>query len=172
MPRDPEFIKTPAPALYFIIAIKLVKGVLLLLLAFGVYQLADNDLVKDYRAFLDLIHIDPERKFFTDLAAKIKNITPTNVMWVASGTAFYSLFSLTEGIGLIFRAWWAGNLAISESAFFIPIEVYELVHGFSWAVLVILVLNVFIVWYLFANRSRLFRHHHRQHHVSAEAESP
>jgi uncharacterized membrane protein (DUF2068 family) len=159
MSAEPEFVRKPAPTLYFIIAIKLVKGVLLLLLAVGVYTLADDDLVQDYRTFLGWIHVDPERQFFSDLTAKIRTITPANVLWVASGTAFYSLFSLVEGVGLAFRIFWAGYLAIGESAFFVPIEVYELLHRFSVAVVVILVLNVIIVWYLFANRHRLFRHH-------------
>jgi len=156
------FIKKRAPLLYVIIAIKFIKGTLLLLLALGVYNLADDDLVKDYRAFLQWIHVDPERQFFTDLAAKVRAITPTNVYWLATGTALYSLFSLVEGIGLTFRVSWAGWMAIGESAFFVPIEVYELMHGYSTTVLVILVLNVFIVWYLFQNRRWLFRHHH--HH--------
>ena len=151
--------KKPAPMLYVIIGIKVIKGVLLLLLAFGVYRLADNDLMRDYRLFLDWIHVDPERKFFTDLAAQIKTITPGNVYWVASGTAIYSLFSLVEGVGLIFRVTWAAYLAIGESAFFIPIEIYELMHRFLPAVLVVLILNILIVWYLFVNRDRLFRHH-------------
>jgi uncharacterized membrane protein (DUF2068 family) len=78
----------------------------------------------------------------------------------AAATLVYSLFSLVEGTGLMFRAGWAGWLAIGESAFFIPIEIYELVHNYSPAVLIILGLNVLIVWYLFQNRHRLFRHHH------------
>lgn len=160
MPQDPEFIRKPAPTLYCIIAVKLVKGVLLLLLAVGVYRMADNDLVHDYRMFLDWIHVDPERKFFSDVAAKIRTITPANVLWLASGTAFYSLFSLVEGVGLAFRVSWAGYMAICESAFFIPIEIYELLHRFSAPVVLILALNIVIVWYLFANRHRLFRHHH------------
>jgi uncharacterized membrane protein (DUF2068 family) len=71
----------------------------------------------------------------------------------------------------MFRVSWAGWMAIGESAFFIPIEIYELVHraiperprpGHTVTVLIILGLNVLIVWYLFQNRHRLFRHHH--HH--------
>jgi uncharacterized membrane protein (DUF2068 family) len=81
-------------------------------------------------------------------------------VWVAVGTLFYSMFSLVEGIGLMFRVGWAGWLAIGESAFFIPIEIHELTRRFSWPVFVILALNIFIVWYLFQNRERLFRHHH------------
>ena len=55
------------------------------------------------------------------------------------------------------RASWAGWLAIGESVFFIPIEVYELVKKPSLPVTVILAINIFIVWYLLQNRHRLFR---------------
>ncbi len=60
------------------------------------------------------------------------------------------------------RVSWAGWLAIGESAFFIPIELYELVRPgkFSWYLLGVMVINAFIVWYLFQNHHRLFRHHH------------
>jgi len=162
MVSDAPFIKRRAPTLYAIIAIKLLKGVLLLLLALGVYSLSDNNLPEQFRALLQFLHIDPERKFFSDLEDKIALITPAKVIVLAGGAFFYCLFSLVEGVGLIFRVSWAGWLAIGESAFFVPIEIYELVHRPSLAVLVILALNLFIVWYLFQNRHRLFRHHH--HH--------
>ena len=162
MASDAPFIKRRAPTLYAIIAIKLLKGVLLLLLALGVYSLSDNNLPEQFRALLQFLHIDPERKFFSDLEGKIALITPAKVIVLAGGAFFYCLFSLVEGVGLIFRVSWAGWLAIGESAFFVPIEIYELVHRPSLAVLLILALNLFIVWYLFQNRHRLFRHHH--HH--------
>ena len=165
MPAAPEtsaaFTKR-APTLYFIIAIKLLKGLLLLLLALGVYHLSDENLPEEFRRLLTFLHIDPERKFFSDVAVHLAKITPTNVYWVAVGTALYSLFSLVEGVGLTFRIPWAGYMAIGESAFFIPIEIYELAHKPSLTIFAILVLNVVIVWYLFVNRRRLFRHHHRR----------
>jgi uncharacterized membrane protein (DUF2068 family) len=151
--------KQKAPTLYVIIAIKLVKGIVLLLLAMGVYSLSDNNLPDEFRKLLEVLHIDPEKKFFSDLFVKIEKITPANLVWLASGTFLYSLFSLVEGVGLTFRVSWAGWLAIGESAFFVPIEIFELMHGFSWKIFVILLLNIFIVWYLYRNRARLFRHH-------------
>jgi uncharacterized membrane protein (DUF2068 family) len=85
------------------------------------------------------------------------------------------LFSLVEGVGLMFRVPWAGWLAIGESAFFIPIEIFELVRHHQSEMLnpskpelfnhpqtglsIVLAINVFIVWYLYTNRKRLFRHH-------------
>ncbi len=154
--------KKRAPTLYVIILIKLGKGLLLLLLGLGVYRLSDNNLPDEFRQTLLFFHLDPEKRFFTELANKISQITPANIIWFARGTVLYSLFSLVEGTGLIFRVSWAGWLAIGESIFFIPIEVYELMHKFSLSVLVILGINVMIVWYLVQNRHRLFRHH--RHH--------
>ena len=150
--------KKRAPTLYAIIAIKLGKGLLLLLLAAGVYSLHDNNLPQEFRDSLQFFHLDPEKAFFTELARKISEITPANVVWIARGTVLYSLFSLIEGTGLLFRISWAGWLAIGESAFFIPIEIYELMRRPSGSLMVILGLNILIVWYLFQNRARLFHH--------------
>lgn len=151
--------KKRAPTLYAIIAIKLAKGILLLLLGAGVYHLRDRDLPQEFRQGLEFFHLDPEKSFFTDLANKIADITPVNVKVIARGTVLYSLFSLVEGTGLLFRVPWAGWLTIGESSFFIPIEIYELMHKSNRSMLVILALNVLIVWYLFQNRQRLFKHH-------------
>ena len=156
-----QAVKKRAPTLYAIIAIKLGKGLLLLLLGAGVYSLHDNNLPDEFRQSLQFFHLDPEKAFFTELARKISTITPANVVWIARGTVLYSLFSLVEGTGLMFRISWAGWLAIGESAFFIPIEIYELMHRYSHAILIILGLNILIVWYLFQNRARLFHHHGR-----------
>ena len=161
---DPlPFVKQRAPTLYVIIAIKLGKGLLLLLAALGVYRLSDDNLPEAFRQVLLFLHLDPEKKFFTDLASKIGSISEAKMIWLAGGTVLYSLFSWVEGIGLIFRVSWAGWLAIGESAFFIPIEVYELIHRATPTIVLVLALNVLIVWYLFANRHRLFRHHPHHH---------
>ena len=160
MVDDPTFIKKRAPTLYVIIAIKLLKGALFVTLALVAYTLADNDLPAEYQRWLHFLRLNPEKRFWTDLAVQVGHLTEARVLWVALGTLMYSLFSLVEGIGMIFRVSWAGWPAIGESAFFIPIEVFELVHRPSRMVAGILALNIFIVWYLFQNRHRLFRHHH------------
>ena len=162
IPGDTPLSRNRAPTLYAIIAIKLLKGLVFVALAIVAYTLSDNDLPAEYRQLLHLLRLNPERRFFTDLAVQIGKITEANVLWVAAGTLVYSLFSLVEGIGLMFRVSWACWMAIGESAFFIPIEVYELVRKPSEMVLVILMINIVIVAYLSKNRHRLFRHH--QHH--------
>jgi uncharacterized membrane protein (DUF2068 family) len=165
--------KKRAPMLYFIVAIKWVKGVALLLLALGVLSLANKDLSDVFDQFLRWVHLDPERSFFQGIGDWLDTITPTNIRVVASGTFLCGWFLLVEGFGLAFRAKWAIWLAIGESAFFIPIEIFELVHHRpEWTgpmrpmfahpkigLAIVLALNVLIVWYLLKNRERLFRHH-------------
>jgi uncharacterized membrane protein (DUF2068 family) len=159
--------KKRAPTLYFIIAIKLIKGVALLLLAMGVFTLANKNLPDLFDQFLRWVHLDPENRFFSGIGEWLDQITPQNVRVVASGTFLCGLFLLVEGLGLAWRARWAIWVAIGESAFFIPIEIFELlprpkvVHHHFAGLLIVLVINVSIVWYLYKNRERLFRHHHQ-----------
>ena len=167
--------KKLAPTLYFIIAVKLIKGAALLSLALGVLSLANKDLPDLFNQFLEWVHLDPERSFFTAIADWLDTITPNNMRVVASGMSLCGLFLLVEGFGLAFRAKWAIWLTIGESAFFIPVEIFELLrrhrpeteeqphpqlfHHPKIGLLIVLGLNILVVWYLLANRKRLFRNH-------------
>src|SRR5207248_6354215 len=139
------------------------KGAFFITLAFIAYSLSDNDLPHEYRRLLHFLRVNPESKFFSDVAVQVGKLTENRVLHVAAGTLAYSLFSLVEGIGLIFRVSWSCWMAIVESAFFVPIEFYELVHRpkFSWSIFVLTLVNILIVWYLAKNRHRLFHHHHQ-----------
>ena len=160
--NETELIKKKAPTLYLIIVFKLLKGSVFLSMAIIVYCLSDNDLPKELQHLMELLKIHPGNRFWERIAIKVGQITEVRMLWAAAGTLVYSLFSLVEGTGMIFRVSWAGWLAIGESAFFIPIEMYELTKSFSPYLFGVMLINVFIVWYLFQNRNRLFRHHHHQ----------
>jgi len=149
-----------APTLYFIIGFKLLKGAGALLLAMGFCSLTDNNLPEDFQRLLLSLHLDPEKKFFVELAARVGEITPANLAWAAMGAMIYSGFMLLQAVGLMFRVSWIVWLVIGESAFFVPIELFELVHRPSGLKLFILAANALIVWYLFVNRARLIKHHH------------
>src|SRR5665213_1792891 len=153
--------KKPAPTLYLIVGLKICKGVLLLLVALGVYSLAGRDLQNLFDRFLRWVHLDPEGRFFNAIGERLDTVTPANVKQAALVPLIYGLFLLVGGTGLALRAKWAIWLAIGESAFFIPIEIYELVrpsvpysetHHAMFAhpkisLAILLAANVFIVWY-------------------------
>ena len=145
-----------ATGLYSIIALKLGKSLLLFGITVGFYSLLDEDLRSTFERFLHWVRIDPEHQFFADLGLKLQSITPSSLGWIASGTLLYGVLLLVESLGMMFRVSWAAWLAIGETAFFIPIEIYHLLTNFSPVIFIILVINVAVVWYLVKNRNRLF----------------
>ncbi len=171
-------LKKRAVTLYAIIIFKLVKGLLCVALALVIYHEAKKDMSRDFQSFLQSpfvktvfgeLRIHPESKFFIGLAKSIGELTAAKVHRAAWGALVLSLFPLVEGIGLLFRAPWAGWLAIGESAFFLPIEFYEMLNQevanpakFPWSIFVVTIFNIIIVWYLYDNREVLFHHHHRR----------
>ena len=161
--------------MFLIVGYKLVKGSLLLLAAVSIYLLAHKNLPDLFDQVIRWMRFDPEGRLFKDIGDRLENVTPRNVHVVASWMFLYGLFLTVGGLGLAFRAHWAVWLAIGESAFFIPIEIYELIRRHTpdaearahamlahpkIEIAIVLAVNVFIVWYLFKNRQRLFRHHH------------
>jgi uncharacterized membrane protein (DUF2068 family) len=149
---------TRAPTLYGIITFKLLRGVVLLMLAMKAFTLVGEDLRPHFDAAVHGLRLDPETEFFDHLGDRIDAITPLNVRWAATGALLYAVLSLSEGVGLALRSRWAGLLVVAESAFFVPVETYTLVKNPSITIVMILVLNVLIVLYLHRNRERLFRH--------------
>jgi uncharacterized membrane protein (DUF2068 family) len=147
-----------APTLYGIIAFKLVRGALLLVLAMKVFALVGEDLRPHFDAAVHRLRLDPETEFFDRLGDRIDAITPVNVRWAATGTLLYGLLSLAEGGGLILRARWAGLLVLVESGFFVPVETYGIMKSPSPTIAAVLILNVAIFIYVYRNRVRLFRH--------------
>jgi uncharacterized membrane protein (DUF2068 family) len=170
----PAFAQKPlkrAPTLYAIIFFKVVKGLLFVFLGIVLYFQAEKDLPQEYKDLLEKpifqkLRIHPENKLVQHIAEQIAGLTDKTVKLTAIGTVVWALFPLVEGIGLLYRAGWAGWLAIGESAFFVPIEFYELAKKFSWYVFVFTIANILIVWYLYAYREQLFRHHEPRHRHS------
>src|SRR5436190_23334977 len=97
-----------APTLYAIIAIKLLKGVILLTIGLGLLRLVGEDLDARLDQFLRWVHLDPEKKFFAELGDRLQKISPAHIRGVGMGSLLYSLFSLVEGSGLVFRLRWVG----------------------------------------------------------------
>jgi uncharacterized membrane protein (DUF2068 family) len=147
-----------APTLYGIVTFKLVRGVILFMIALKAFTLVGQDLRPHFDAAVHRLRLDPETEFFDRLGDRIDAITPVNVGWAATGALLYGVLSLSEGIGLALRARWAGLLVIIESGFFIPLEVYGLIRNPAPTIAAVLILNVAILVYLHRNRNRLFRH--------------
>jgi uncharacterized membrane protein (DUF2068 family) len=157
---DTTFVRRRAPTLWAIIIVKLGKALLLLLLAVGFFNLIGKDVGDVFDHLLRVVKLDPSSQFFARIGDQLDKVTPANLKWLASGSLLYAVLLLVECAGLIRRSWWAVWFAIGETAFFIPVELFELVSHFTWVVFCLFVLNSAMVAYLVANRDRLFHHHH------------
>jgi len=151
--------KKKAPTLYLIIFYKLLKGLLFALVALKIYVWSDSDNLQDsFVHFLEKIQLNPDNRFWSRMAERIGDLTEVKLVWAAVGTLIYSSISFLMATGLWLRIKWIGWLTIGESAFFVPIEMFEWAKSPSKVVFGIMLGNMFVVWYLFKFRDRLFIH--------------
>lgn len=166
--EQPQPVLKRAPTLYAISLFKLVKGVLFLFFGVLLYLKASPHLSQDWADLLKTpfaehlfqnLRIHPENKLLQHIADQLADLNESRIKGWAAGVMIFAVFPLVEGAGLLFRVSWAGWLTIGESAFFVPIELYELAKQFRPYLLLVTLANILIVWYLYVNRERLFRHH-------------
>ncbi len=149
---------TPPPAsaehhrhhfgLALIAIFKLIKGVLLLAAAIGLFELIHSDLSATVEHWITVFRMDPENRHFHWLLQKVAGISPADIKMASAGSFFYSALLLTEGVGLWFERRWAEYLTVIATSSFIPVELYELSRSVNNTKLVVLLINLCIVWYL------------------------
>jgi uncharacterized membrane protein (DUF2068 family) len=163
MPRTAKpAVKTPktkskseGPAGLLVIGIfKLAKAILLVAVAFGAIHFLRRDLGQSVLHWVEILRIDPDNRYIHRLLAKVFAVTPKQLKELSAGTFFYAAILGTEGIGLLTRKRWAEYFTVISTGIFIPLEVYELVHHFTWIKVAVLLINVAIVWYLVAQLRR------------------
>lgn len=127
---------------------KICKGTLLLCLGFGLLALTPGDLAGFLEQVGHALHVDPENRYLNAVLAKVTGISPATLTNLSAGTLFYSMLTLTEGVGLWMGFRWAAYLTIVATGAFIPLEVNELYRRATVTKGLVLVVNVIIVGYL------------------------
>ena len=133
---------------------KLVKGVGLLILGFGLLKLRHRDIAQVTEHWIEVLRVDPENRFIHRTLLKIFNVTPKQLKELSVGTFVYAGIFLTEGTGLLARKHWAEYMTLISTGLFIPLEVYEIYRHFTLTKVAVTVVNVLIVWYLAARLKR------------------
>lgn len=127
---------------------KLVKSLSLLILGVGLLRLLHRDVASTVTHWVEMVRLDPENRHIHEALSRVFRVTPRQLRALSVGTFLYAGLFLTEGIGLLARRHWAEYLTVISTALFIPLEIYELAHRFTWVRLAVLLVNVAIVWYL------------------------
>ena len=140
--------KESAKTLMLIASFKLFKGILLLIVAIGALRLVHKDISAIVMHWVDLLRFDPDNRFIHKIIVRSFGIQAKQLREISAGTFFYSALLLTEGVGLLKRKFWAEWLTVVSTAIFLPVEIYEIFHHFTWVRVAVLTVNSAIVWYL------------------------
>ena len=130
---------------------KIAKGVLLLVLGFSLLFLNARtgwlDTISDWAADEILLKHSKAVHF---LLGKLQNILAGGAL---RATGFLALFCaavfFTEGIGVYLQKRWAEYFMVFATGALIPLEVRHIFHQPSIAAVAILLINCFIVWFLY-----------------------
>jgi uncharacterized membrane protein (DUF2068 family) len=140
--------------LFLIGVFKLVKGLALLIVGFGLLRLVHKDVALVAEHWIEVLRVDPDNRFVHRALLRIFNVTPKQLRELSAGTFLYAAIFLTEGTGLVTRRHWAEYMTLISTGLFIPLEAYEISRHFTMAKLAVTVVNFAIVWYLAARIRR------------------
>jgi uncharacterized membrane protein (DUF2068 family) len=144
-----------------IIALKAFYGILFFLVGIGVFAVINEDISDLAEQAADSLGIDPENRYLLLVLESLTGVSSKQIAAVGLGTMLYSGLLLTMAWGLYLRQAWAEWLTIIATGFFIPVEIYEVIHSPHFTYALVLAINVLIVWYLVRRRIRsssLHRH--------------
>jgi uncharacterized membrane protein (DUF2068 family) len=156
-----------------------IRGVLLVLLAYGIYKFqgARDSLQRVFDTYLPLLRpladragIDLQSTGPVKLIDKALHTPQGTLFWVTIGVLAYGALELLEAVGLWIMKRWGEYVAVVGTSVFIPLEIYELVETVTWLRVVAFVLNVFAVVYLLYTK-RLFGLRGGKEAFDAERES-
>ncbi len=126
---------------------KLVKGMLLVVMAFGLFSILHKNQAVLLANLVHRFSVDPHARYFRMFAERFLRLSP-KLPLITAGTLCYGLVFLGEGIGLIMRKRWGEYLTVIVTGSFLPLEVYEIIHHATVIKGFVIALNLAIVIYL------------------------
>ena len=132
-------------ALRTIALLELFKGVVVLAAAISLYWVDASDAAG---AFLNYLHISPDRHFAHMLFRLADRLSNVKLWHLILGASVYSGLRLAESFGLWRARAWAEWVALVSGAIYLPYEFYELSKGITWPKVCAVVVNLGIVAYM------------------------
>ncbi len=135
-------------ALRSVALLEAAKGVLVLLVGFGLLSLIHHDVQRFAEHLIAHAHLNPAARYpriFMDLA---NQLTDGRLLLIAAGAAIYSIVRFVEAYGLWYARRWAEWFAALSGGIYVPFELLELYAHVSWLSVGALVLNSTIVAFM------------------------
>jgi len=124
------------------------KGVLVLVVGFGLLSFIHKDLHEAAMRLVEHVHLNPASHYpriFLDLTERIND---TRLWSLALAAAMYAVVRMIEAVGLWLRKTWAEWFAVLTGGMYIPVEIFEVAHSITWPRVTVLVINLGVVSYL------------------------
>ena len=138
------------------------KGVIVLLLGFGIFTLLHTNLDDVAEDLTEFLHVSPEGKL-SSVFLSLADRTTTKALWLlAIGALVYSAVRFTEAYGLWRQREWAQWFALLSGALYLPGELYSMLHRSSLLKWMMLATNIGIVLLMLLLRISAARHRHSE----------
>lgn len=124
------------------------KGVLVLVVGFGLLSLVHHDLQAAAERLVRLSHLNPAHHYPRVFIEASANINDSRLRLLAALAFLYAGVRFIEAYGLWRMKVWAAWLAIVSGAVYLPVEVFELVKHATFMRGGVLLINASIVLYL------------------------
>jgi uncharacterized membrane protein (DUF2068 family) len=135
-------------------AFEAAKGVLVLLVGWGLLELAHHDAQDLAEEIVRHLHLNLARHRPRILIEAATHLDDSRLRWLACGALLYSAIRFIEAYGLWRMRRWAEWFAIVSGAVYLPVEVYELVRGPTPVKAAVFMANAVLVAYLISVRWR------------------
>jgi uncharacterized membrane protein (DUF2068 family) len=125
-----------------------VKGLLVLLVGFGLMSLVHHDVERFVVGLVRHIHLNPASHYPRIFIEAAASATDARLWFLSLAALLYAAVRFIEAYGLWYQRQWAEVFAVVTGAIYLPVEIYELVERVSSVRIVIFAANSLIVAYL------------------------
>jgi uncharacterized membrane protein (DUF2068 family) len=133
-------------ALRTVALMELLKGVVVLAAVISLFWVDPNDVAG---AFLNYLHISPDRHFAHTLFRLADRLSNVKIWHLMLGASIYSGLRFTEAVGLWRARAWAEWIALISGAIYLPYEISRLAHRITALHLSIFLINLAVVAFMF-----------------------
>ena len=131
-----------------IACLKALRGTLAMAVGVTLYIIYGHSEVLNWQehSFISSIaQKDPFFQIFIDWLAKFPN---EQVLYISLFAFGIGLIRYIEAIGVWFDKTWAQWLVVITAFIYIPFEINELIHQFTWIITIIMAINFVVAFYL------------------------
>ena len=125
------------------------KGVISVLVVFGLHKLAGQDIQMVVEELLRHSHLNPANHLVQEVVTQAGKVTEANINFVIAGALLYAGVRFIEAYGLWRSLVWTEWFALLSGGIYLPFEAYELFTKPNLITAAVLTINLVVVGYMY-----------------------